>query len=87
MGTLDSLSFIDYEYACNFFRGFDLGNHFCEFAGVERQLDFDNYYPTEETRRRLIGYYCEEAYPTLEQKDREERAEKLLVDAEFGALV
>lgn len=29
----DSIQFIDYEYSCYNYRGFDIGNHFCEWAG------------------------------------------------------
>jgi ethanolamine kinase len=31
----DSVLFIDYEYSSYNYRGFDIGNHFCEFAGFE----------------------------------------------------
>jgi ethanolamine kinase len=30
----DSVRFIDYEYGCVSYRGFDIGNHFCEFGGT-----------------------------------------------------
>jgi hypothetical protein len=29
----DEVHFIDYEYGNYSYRGFDIGNHFCEFAG------------------------------------------------------
>jgi ethanolamine kinase len=29
-----NINFIDYEYASYNYRGFDLGNHFNEFAGI-----------------------------------------------------
>jgi len=38
---IDKISFIDYEYACYNYRGFDLGNHFCEFAGFD--CDYSKY--------------------------------------------
>lgn len=28
----DDLFFIDYEYGCYNYRGFDFGNHFCEWT-------------------------------------------------------
>eukprot|EP00047_Mylnosiga_fluctuans_P005415 m.240362 g.240362 ORF g.240362 m.240362 type:complete len:344 (-) comp13654_c0_seq1:116-1147(-) len=37
-----SISFIDFEYAAPSFRGFDIGNHFCEFAGVD-SVDYARY--------------------------------------------
>jgi ethanolamine kinase len=30
----DAVRFIDYEYGCVSYRGFDIGNHFCEFGGT-----------------------------------------------------
>ena len=27
--------FIDYEYGCSSYRGFDIANHFCEYAGFD----------------------------------------------------
>ena len=30
----DTISFIDVEYACYNYQGFDIGNHFNEFAGI-----------------------------------------------------
>jgi ethanolamine kinase len=30
----NSVRFIDYEYGCVSYRGFDIGNHFCEFGGT-----------------------------------------------------
>jgi ethanolamine kinase len=30
----DSVCLIDYEYGCVSYRGFDIGNHFCEFGGT-----------------------------------------------------
>jgi len=35
----DKLYFIDYEYASYNYRGYDLGNHFAEYAGFD--CDFD----------------------------------------------
>ena len=34
MNMLDSVSFIDFEYASYNPRGFDIGNHFNEYAGM-----------------------------------------------------
>lgn len=55
------LSLIDYEYAGYNPRGFDLGNHFCEwmadYATAEPHvLDLDKY-PSIEERRRFCGAY------------------------------
>ncbi|CAH8553134.1 unnamed protein product [Schistosoma turkestanicum] len=50
-----SVHFIDFEY-CGFnHAAFDIGNHFCEFAGINT-VNFDNY-PTEEFQRLWISKY------------------------------
>lgn len=52
------LSFIDYEYCCFMERGFDIANHFEEFAYVE--CDF-SHIPSEEDQRKFILHYIGEA--------------------------
>lgn len=32
----NSVTFIDYEYACMNYQAFDIGNHFAEFAGIHQ---------------------------------------------------
>ncbi|KJE91772.1 choline/ethanolamine kinase [Capsaspora owczarzaki ATCC 30864] len=39
----DAVHFIDYEYANYSYRGFDIGNHFCEFAGMDDPVDYGRY--------------------------------------------
>ena len=34
-GVVGAVQFIDYEYGGYNYRGFDIGNHFCEFAGFD----------------------------------------------------
>jgi len=51
----DSIRFIDYEYASYNYRGFDLGNHFCEWAGFD--LKYDNYPNKEQQIRFLTSYH------------------------------
>lgn len=31
----DDVAFIDFEYGCHNYRGFDIGNHFCEWTGFD----------------------------------------------------
>jgi ethanolamine kinase len=50
----DSVMFIDYEYGGVSYRGFDIGNHFCEFAGFD--LDY-SLYPDKEFRRTWLIKY------------------------------
>ena len=40
-GAIESMTFIDFEYADWAPRGFDLGNHFCEYAGFD--CDYSKY--------------------------------------------
>lgn len=50
----DSVSFIDYEYGSVSFRGFDIGNHFCEFGGT--QGDWTKF-PEKEFRLKWLFHY------------------------------
>ncbi|KAI8887362.1 kinase-like protein [Backusella circina FSU 941] len=61
-------NFIDYEYGCYAFRGFDIGNHFNEFAGFECEYDR---YPTQDFQMEWFDWYLTEntgVKATLEQK-------------------
>jgi len=55
---LDKISFIDYEYACYNYRGFDLGNHFCEFAGFDCNY---SKYPEREFQLKWLSAYLKSA--------------------------
>ena len=89
----DHIVFIDFEFCAYNYRGFDLGNHFCE-----RMFDYNNEawphfhaymeeFPGEEEMRRFIGEYlrqsAEMGIAVDEQLDTEEH---LLREAEFYAL-
>ncbi|KAJ3324575.1 Ethanolamine kinase [Boothiomyces sp. JEL0866] len=50
-------SLIDYEYGCHNYRGFDIGNFFCEFGGIE--CDFSKY-PNEKIQKEWIKAYLKE---------------------------
>ncbi|CEP16577.1 hypothetical protein [Parasitella parasitica] len=50
-------NFIDYEYGCYAFRGFDIGNHFNEFAGFECEYWR---YPSKEFQMKWIDWYLTE---------------------------
>jgi len=49
-----SVHFIDFEYGGYNYRGFDIGNHFCEMMGFE--LDSSRY-PSEDFQREWLQYY------------------------------
>lgn len=89
----DHIVFIDFEFCAYNYRGFDLGNHFCE-----RMFDYNNEawphfhaymeeFPGEEEMRRFIGEYLRQStemgIAVDEQLDTEEH---LLREAEFYAL-
>ncbi|TPP58419.1 Ethanolamine kinase [Fasciola gigantica] len=51
----DKVTFIDYEF-CGFnHAAFEIGNHFCEYAGIE-PVDYTNY-PSLTFQREWIAYY------------------------------
>jgi len=51
--------FIDYEYGGYNFRGFDLGNHFNEYAGLD--LDYSKY-PNEDQQKVFLRNYFKNMY-------------------------
>lgn len=54
----DRVIFIDFEYADNNYQALDIGNHFCEFGGVEH---FDSsLYPDREFQLRWLQHYLDE---------------------------
>lgn len=50
----DEIHFIDFEYGGNNYRGFDIGNHFCEYAGFE--CDYSRY-PSKDRQIRWLRKY------------------------------
>lgn len=57
--TKDTILSIDYEYAAMNFLPHDIGNHFCEYAGVD-EVDY-SLYPKREHQLKFIAVYLEEA--------------------------
>lgn len=56
--TTDKISFIDHEYAMFNYRPYDIGNHFCEYAGVD-DVDFSRY-PDKQYQLEWLRSYLEE---------------------------
>ncbi|KAF7729432.1 hypothetical protein EC973_004411 [Apophysomyces ossiformis] len=54
----EEASFIDYEYGCYAFRGFDIANHFNEYAGFE--CDYSRY-PDKEFQLQWFDWYLTES--------------------------
>lgn len=76
----DKLHLIDFEYGSYNFRGYDIGNHFAEYAGFE--CDY-NLYPNKETQYHFFRHYLSAEDPT---KVTEAELEELFVEANFYAL-
>lgn len=59
------IRFIDFEYACYNYIGFDIANHFCEYQGYE--FDFSKY-PSKEMQIQFIQHYLKSTNPDLVEK-------------------
>jgi ethanolamine kinase len=77
--TEDKISFIDFEYANYNPRGFDIGNHFNEYAGFGPDY---NLYPSKEKQYIFLRDYLK----TSGIEDSEENLRKLYVEANQYAL-
>ena len=53
--SADEVLFIDFEYGGFDFRGFDLANHFCEYAGYD--FDVEKWYPSKTTQLAFCRAY------------------------------
>ncbi|XP_015779994.1 PREDICTED: probable ethanolamine kinase [Acropora digitifera] len=83
----DTVLSIDYEYASMNFLPHDIGNHFCEYAGVD-EVDY-NLYPQREHQMKWIAIYLDESAKLRGEnnpKISEEEVEKLYVQANHFAL-
>ena len=56
----DGITLIDFEYAANNYRAWDIANHFNEFAGFDFNIQKD--YPTKERRLEFLKYYVKGYY-------------------------
>ena len=76
---LDTVTLIDHEYACFNFRGFELGNHFCEYIGFD--IDMTKYPPKEKQmpflRAYLESYLLEQARKAKKERDERKRKKQL----------
>lgn len=80
----DDIFVIDFEYADFNFRAFDLGNHFCEWAGVATNLNFAECYPDKQSQERFLRSYLLE---TQEGKYLEKDLEDIMEEARIGTLL
>jgi ethanolamine kinase len=77
----DSVCFIDFEYSGYNYRGFDLGNYFCEWAGLE--LNFAKF-PTKDQRLAFLRHYLEAC--GVDQSNLAEELDSLYLEASAFAL-
>ncbi len=83
-GKKGKVTFIDHEYGAPNFQAFDLGNHFTEWGGVDGEIDYARYYPSEAVqkewlRRYLVAYY-KEGGEEEGREPTEEEVQSLYVD-------
>ncbi|MCO5557616.1 hypothetical protein L7F22_011182 [Adiantum nelumboides] len=76
----DKLYLIDFEYGCYNYRGFDLGNHFAEYAGFECDYSL---YPNKETQYHFFRHYLNADNPNTVT---EAELEQLYAEANFFCL-
>lgn len=53
--------FIDYEYAFLNYEAYDIGNHFCEYAGIGEETNYD-LYPDKAYQVRWLTHFLEEKF-------------------------
>merc|ERR1711879_1081235 len=54
----NSVTFVDYEYCSYAYRGYDIANHFNEFAGFD--CDFEKWYPKPKAQKTFLRSYFSE---------------------------
>ena len=62
-----NVTFIDFEYADYNYQAFDIGNHFCEFAGVDTYNP--SLYPSKDFQMRWLKNYLEAWHQLTNQND------------------
>jgi ethanolamine kinase len=77
------VSFIDFEYSGYNYRGFDLGNLFCEWGGLD--LDFSKY-PNREQQMHFLRHYLENS-STYDKTTIVQDLEKMYIEVNAYALV
>ncbi|XP_036904562.1 choline/ethanolamine kinase isoform X1 [Sturnira hondurensis] len=90
----DSIMLVDFEYSSYNYRGFDIGNHFCEWIYDYTHEEWPFYkaqpadYPTRGQQLHFIRHYLAEVKKgeSVSQEDRKKLEEDLLVEADRYAL-
>ncbi|XP_053320930.1 choline/ethanolamine kinase [Spea bombifrons] len=88
----ERLMLIDFEYSSYNYRGFDIGNHFCEWVYnyhhnewpfFKSQLDD---YPTKEQQLPFLRSYLAEMFPELNEDERRAQEEAMVIEVNRFAL-
>ncbi|XP_052017234.1 choline/ethanolamine kinase isoform X2 [Apodemus sylvaticus] len=90
----DNLMLVDFEYSSYNYRGFDIGNHFCEWVYDYTYEEWPFYkarptdYPTREQQLRFIRHYLAEVQKgeTLSEEEQKKQEEDLLIEISRYAL-
>ncbi|PVZ99696.1 hypothetical protein BB558_004275 [Smittium angustum] len=77
------ITFIDFEYGSYNYRGYDIANHFCEFAGFECEY---SRYPTEEEQKEWLRIYLGEFYGVGAEKVEEAELDKVIFEVDVFSL-
>ncbi|KAM9683745.1 choline/ethanolamine kinase isoform 1-T1 [Dama dama] len=92
--STDSLMLVDFEYSSYNYRGFDIGNHFCEWVYDYTHEEWPFYkaqpanYPTQGQQLHFIRHYLAEVKKdeTVSQEEQRKLEADLLVEANRYAL-
>ncbi|CAH2273679.1 choline ethanolamine kinase [Pelobates cultripes] len=88
----DRLMLIDFEYSSYNYRGFDLGNHFCEWAYNYHHDEWPFYkaqledYPTREQQLHFFRSYLAESCPALSEEECLVQTEAMVLEVNRFAL-
>ena len=81
--------FVDFEYSNYNYRGFDIGNHFCEFSGFDYSV-FEQKWPNKRQQLFFLNAYLDRerelAGVLLDEKDQRIQLESLYVEVNQYAL-
>ncbi|XP_063782696.1 choline/ethanolamine kinase [Pseudophryne corroboree] len=88
----DKLMLIDFEYSSYNYRGFDIGNHFCEWVYNYHHDEWPFYkaqmrdYPTKDQQLHFFRPYLLEIYPELSEEERHVQEETMFTEVNRFAL-
>lgn len=88
----DKLMLIDFEYSSYNYRGFDIGNHFCEWVYNYQHDEWPFYkaqlsnYPTQEQQLHFFRAYLLESCPELGEEERRVQENAMIIEVNRFAL-